>query len=80
MVDAPSPEEFRATGFTADAVNYPHSEAGFAWLCRFNGIRPDQAPRTWRYASSEQMRTYIQSKADAYQLEQSGAPTAQAAA
>lgn len=65
--DVPTPQEFRDIGFTADAVNYPHSEVGFLWLCKFNGLTtPEQiakVPRSWRYASSEYMRQYIERRA-----------------
>ncbi len=46
----PTPEQFRKAGMTGDAVNYPRTEAGFLWLCQFNGIKPEQAPRTFYYA------------------------------
>ncbi|AXQ69852.1 hypothetical protein HOU03_gp416 [Caulobacter phage CcrSC] len=51
---------FRLTGFPAAAEQFPHTEAGYLWLCRFNGVDPDKAPWTWRYASSEAMRAYIE--------------------
>lgn len=51
---------FRMTGFSASAEKWPHSEAGYAWLCAFNGARPGQTPWTWRYASSEGMRAWIE--------------------
>lgn len=51
---------FRMTGFQPSAEQFPHSERGFAWLCKFNGARPEQVPWTWRYASSAGMRDYIE--------------------
>ncbi|AXQ68948.1 hypothetical protein HOU00_gp177 [Caulobacter phage CcrPW] len=51
---------FRMTGFQPSAEQYPHSPEGFAWLCRFNGARPEQVPWTWHYASSAGMRDYVE--------------------
>jgi hypothetical protein len=46
----------RAAGFTSEALKYPRSEAGLLALCAFNGIRPDQAPRGWRYWPNPAMK------------------------
>lgn len=60
MSTTPTPEDFRAAGFTADAINYPRTEAGFLWLCKFNGCPPEKAPRAWRYASSKGMLEQVE--------------------
>lgn len=39
----------RDAGFTTDAFNYPRADDELKLLCAFNGIRPEQAPRGWRY-------------------------------
>lgn len=46
----PTEKEFRDTGYTANAANFPLSEGAFACLCAWNGIAPDRAPKTWRYS------------------------------
>lgn len=58
-----SDEEFRAGGRTGEARNHPLSEAGFMWLCAFNGVPPENAPRTWRFASNAYMRGFIEEAA-----------------
>lgn len=50
---------FRMTGFKASAEQFPHTEEGYVWLCRFNGAEPGKTPWTWRYASCEAMRDRI---------------------
>jgi hypothetical protein len=52
-------EEFRKTGFTGDARKFPLSQKGFEWLCRFNGLKPEQAPRTWRFAPNQYMQKML---------------------
>lgn len=47
---APTDAEFRATGYTAAARDFPLSDDAFARKCALNGVSPDQAPATWRYA------------------------------
>ena len=39
----------RDAGFTTEAFKYPRGEFELALLCAFNGIKPEQAPRGWRY-------------------------------
>jgi hypothetical protein len=56
-------EELRQAGFTAAARNYPRSEEGFRWICKFNGVPPEIAPRAWRYASNQYMWEYAERKA-----------------
>lgn len=56
---APSPAEFRASGFTEAAINYPLSDRAFGWLCKFNGIATDRAPRSWRYAPNPTMQAWL---------------------
>lgn len=63
-------EEFRAAGFTGAARNYPLNDEGFAWLCAFNGIAPEQAPRAWRYAPNAYMKEYIEQKAREQRVDQ----------
>jgi hypothetical protein len=48
--------EFRQTGYTAAALNYPLSDAGFRSLCAYNGIQPEKAPRTWRYSPNAEVQ------------------------
>ena len=50
MTDLPTPADFRAAGFTADAINYPRPLAALIALKRFNGL-PDDAsvPAAWGY-------------------------------
>lgn len=55
----PTEKEFRQAGFTAKAINYPLSERAFAWLCRYNGITPEQAPEAWKYAPNETMQARL---------------------
>lgn len=50
MEDEISEKEFRDTGYTKNAINFPLSDAAFKRKCIFNGAVPEQAPRTWRYA------------------------------
>lgn len=64
MSGTPTPEEFRAAGFTAAAIDFPMSERAFLWLCQFNGCKPDQAPRAWRYAPNPYMQNYCDRKAE----------------
>jgi hypothetical protein len=46
----PTPEQFRAAGMTADAVNYPKPPAALIALKRFNGLRDDApVPAAWHY-------------------------------
>lgn len=58
MGDVPTEKEFRDAGYSAAAINFPLSDAAFAHLCAFNGIRPDQAPRAWRYSPNATVRDY----------------------
>lgn len=39
----------RDAGFDVGALHFPRSEEGLIALCAFNGIKPEQAPRGWRY-------------------------------
>lgn len=58
-------EEFRKAGFSGHARHHPRSERGFLWLCAWNGIKPDLAPPTWRFASNEWMLDYCERQAAA---------------
>jgi hypothetical protein len=46
----------RDCGFTVEALNYPRSQEGLIALCAFNGIKPEQAPRGWRYWPNKGMK------------------------
>ena len=60
---SPSDEEFRAAGYTGEARKYKLSEAGCRWIAEWNGVRPEQMPRAWRFAPNEYMRRYIEERA-----------------
>lgn len=62
-MSVPTEEDFRATGWTVDAVNYPISDAAFAYRCRFNNIDPALAPPTWHYAPNEWVQQDLETKA-----------------
>jgi hypothetical protein len=64
MDDVPTEKEFRDAGFTANAINFPRSERGFRWLCWFNGAKPEQAPRAWRYAPNAWCQKYCDEQAE----------------
>lgn len=38
---------------TGEARNYPRDEFAFRLLCAFNGVKPEQAPKAWRYFPNE---------------------------
>lgn len=66
-------EQFRLAGFTPAARNYLRTERGFLWLCKFNGVPPEIAPKAWRYASNPYMWEYVEGKAkDELQLKSDG--------
>jgi len=46
----------RDAGFTEQALRYPRSEKGLIALCAFNNIKPEFAPRGWRYWPNAAMR------------------------
>lgn len=53
----PAPEQFRAAGFTADAINYPRPPKALAALKRFNGLADDApVPIAWQYFPNAWMR------------------------
>lgn len=54
----PTDEEFRKTGYTAAARNYPLGEEAFRRKCAFNGVDPSVAPTTWRYAPNRYFWEY----------------------
>ncbi len=62
-MSVPTEEEFRQTGYTANAINFPMSDAALYKLCEFNGISLEQAPKTWRYAPNEAVRQFWEKKA-----------------
>lgn len=63
LVAPPSDAEFRACGYTGEAAKYPLSDRAFLWLCRWNGISPELAPRTWRYAPNAFVQASLDRKA-----------------
>ena len=60
MTDTPTPEEFRAVGFTEAAANFPLSEEGIAIVAEHNGVEPDRMPRAFRYAPNPWMRDWLE--------------------
>lgn len=62
----PTHEEFRATGFTSAAADYPMSPESLFWLIRFNGADPYKwkPPRAWWYAPNAYMLKYDQERAE----------------
>lgn len=60
----PTETEFRAIGYTKNAINFPLSEAAVAELCTFNGIAIEQLPNSaWRYAPNAIVQAYWERKA-----------------
>ena len=59
----PTPEQFRAVGFTANAVNYPLSPAGQAIIAEHNGVTVDRMPEAFRYSSNVYMHAWIEALA-----------------
>lgn len=66
MPDIPTEAEFRAAGYTANAIKYPLSDGAVAYLCKFNGA-PDGwiPPRAWRYAPNAACQTMLERNAAA---------------
>ena len=56
----PTPEQFRAVGFTADAVNYPLSYAGQCIIAEHNGVSVESLPEAFRYSSGPYMHRWIE--------------------
>lgn len=61
----PTEEEFRATGWTKNAINFPISEAAVKVRCSYNGITIEQAPKTWWYAPNAWVQADLEKKAAA---------------
>jgi hypothetical protein len=57
--------EFRASGYTAAARQFPLSDAAKEWLARFNGVAVERMPAAWHYAPNEYMRAEMESRAAA---------------
>jgi len=60
MPDTPTPEEFRAVGFTAAAADHPLSEAGSAIVAEHNGVEPNRMPVAFRYAPNPWMHAWLE--------------------
>jgi len=60
MPEAPTPEEFRAIGFTAAAADHPLSDAACAIVAEHNGVEPDRMPRAFRYAPNPWMHAWLE--------------------
>ena len=60
MAETPTPEEFRAVGFTAVAAEYPLSEAGSAIVAEHNGVQLDRMPVAFRYAPNPWMHAWLE--------------------
>lgn len=56
-MSAPSPEQFRAAGFTAAAAAFPRPPEAIEALRRFNGVPADVPnPKAWEFFPNEHMR------------------------
>lgn len=62
-MSVPTEEEFRASGWTKAAANFPLSEGAVKVRCAYNGITIEQAPRTWWYAPNAYVQADLESKA-----------------
>lgn len=60
MSETPTPEQFRAVGFTAAAAEFPLSEAGCAIIAEHNGVESAQMPAAFRYAPNPWMHAWIE--------------------
>lgn len=59
MGEAPTEADFRAAGFTADAVNFPLSERACRYVAKFNGVPEEKMPRAWQYAPNAYMQKWL---------------------
>ena len=48
-VELPTDKEFRDAGFTTAAKAFPRSDRQFLMICAFNGCKPEDVSRAWRY-------------------------------
>jgi hypothetical protein len=55
-------EHFRAgSSVSGDAINYPLTDAAYAWKLRFNGVPEGcDMPWTWRFASNAAMKRQME--------------------
>ena len=56
----PTPEQFRAVGFTGAAAAYPLSPAAQEIVAEHNGVSADMMPETFRYAPNPAMRDWLE--------------------
>ena len=54
------PSPFRAIGFTAEAENWPLSDAGAAIIAEHNGVPLDKLPPLMRHASCGGMHRWLE--------------------
>lgn len=60
---------FRAIGYTDEAINYPLSPAGISIIAEHNGVSPDQLPEAARYSSGPYMHKWIEALGSARGLD-----------
>lgn len=56
----PTDAEFRASGYTGAARNFPLSDAGARWIAEWNGVGFEIMPAAWRYAPNAGMHAWIE--------------------
>ena len=59
MTNIPTPDQFRAIGFTTAAA-FPLSSAGLAIIAEHNGVSIDRLPAAARYSSNAWMHRWIE--------------------
>ncbi|MEQ1614466.1 MAG: hypothetical protein ABL904_17095 [Hyphomicrobiaceae bacterium] len=59
----PTEADFRKVGYTADAINYPLSEAAIALKAKLNGVTPDQLSPANRYAPNDWVQLDLEARA-----------------
>jgi hypothetical protein len=62
------PEQFRAVGFTAMAIDYPRDELALAMFAAFNGVTVSDLPNAMRYFPNDATRKAWTRVADAAYL------------
>lgn len=51
--------DFRKTGRTDNAINYPLTKYGQVIMAMHNGVTVEQLPATFRYASNAYMQSWL---------------------